>query len=51
MLPDYRLPESAIYAVMPERRLILPRVRALVDHLGRSFGENPPWERHLGSNR
>jgi len=47
VLPDYHLPESAIYAVMPERRMVLPRVRAFVDFLTQRFGEVPPWERYL----
>jgi DNA-binding transcriptional LysR family regulator len=49
VLPDYRLPESAIYAVMPQRRMILPRVRAFVDFLQRHFGGTPPWERYLAA--
>ncbi|MET0536128.1 MAG: LysR family transcriptional regulator [Steroidobacter sp.] len=47
VLPDYQLPESGIYAVMPERRMVLPRVRAFVDFLTQQLGETPPWERHL----
>jgi DNA-binding transcriptional LysR family regulator len=49
VLPDYQLPESAIYAVMPERRMVLPRVRAFVDFLAQQFGEVPPWERYLAA--
>jgi DNA-binding transcriptional LysR family regulator len=45
VLPEYRLPESAIYAVMPERRLMLPRVRAFIDFVVAQFGDVPPWER------
>jgi len=47
VLPDYQLPESGIHAVMPERRLVLPRVRALVDFLIEHLGGVPPWERYL----
>lgn len=47
VLPDYGLPESGIYAVMPQRRMILPRVRAFVDFLHRQLGGAPPWERYL----
>lgn len=47
VLPDYQLPESAIYAVMPERRLVMPRVRAFVDFLTQQLGDTPPWERSL----
>jgi DNA-binding transcriptional LysR family regulator len=49
VLPDYRLPESGIYAVMPERRMVLPRVRAFVESLTQHLGEVPPWERHLAA--
>jgi len=45
VLPDYSLPESAIWAVMPQRRLVPPRVRAFVDFLAEQLGEVPPWER------
>jgi DNA-binding transcriptional LysR family regulator len=49
VLPDYQLPESGIYAVMPERRFVLPRVRTFVEFLAQQFGEVPPWERHLSA--
>lgn len=49
VLPEYHLPESAIYAVMPQRRMVLPRVRAFVDFLGQQFGDTPPWERYLAA--
>jgi DNA-binding transcriptional LysR family regulator len=49
VLPDYQLPESGIYAVMPERRMVLPRVRAFVDLLTQYLGEVPPWERCLAA--
>jgi DNA-binding transcriptional LysR family regulator len=45
VLPDYRIPDSAIYAVMPQRRLMLPRVRAFIDFVVEKFGDVPPWER------
>lgn len=47
VLPEYELPESAIYAVMPPRRLVLPRVRAFIDDLIEYLGDVPPWERKL----
>ncbi len=47
VLPEYELPESAIYAVMPPRRLVLPRVRAFIDDLTEYLGDVPPWERKL----
>jgi molybdate transport repressor ModE-like protein len=46
VLPRYSLPESGIYAVMPQRRLVLPRARAFADFLAGRFGEPPVWERH-----
>lgn len=49
VLPDYHLPESGIYAVMPERRMVLPRVRAFVDLLTQHLGGVPPWERYLAA--
>lgn len=49
VLPDYHLPESGIYAVMPERRMVLPRVRAFVDMLTQHLGDVPPWERCLAA--
>jgi DNA-binding transcriptional LysR family regulator len=49
VLPEYQLPESAIYAVMPQRRMVMPRVRAFVDFLSQQFGETPPWERYLAA--
>jgi DNA-binding transcriptional LysR family regulator len=45
VLPDWRIPDSAIYAVMPQRRLMLPRVRAFIDFVVAKFGDVPPWER------
>lgn len=47
VLPDYELPESGIFAVMPPRRLMLPRVRVFVEFLSEHFGTTPPWERKL----
>ena len=37
----------AISAVMPQRRLVPPRVRAFTDFLIEQFGDDPPWERGL----
>ncbi|MDI5935678.1 LysR family transcriptional regulator [Halomonas kalidii] len=44
VLPDYALAASGIYAVMPHRRLMPPRVRAFVDFLVEQWGVRPPWE-------
>ncbi|TWI00935.1 LysR family transcriptional regulator [Luteimonas cucumeris] len=46
VLPEYPLADTGIHAVMPQRRLVPPRVRAFVDFLAENFSENPPWERH-----
>jgi DNA-binding transcriptional LysR family regulator len=45
VLPDHPLPDTGIYAVMPQRRLVPPRVRAFVDFLAQKLGGTPPWER------
>lgn len=49
VLPEYQLPDSGIYALMPQRRMILPRVRAFVEFLSQQFGRTPPWERYLAA--
>ena len=49
VLRDYELPESAIFAVMPPRRLVLPRVRVFIDFLAEHFGNTPPWEHKLNT--
>jgi DNA-binding transcriptional LysR family regulator len=51
VLPKYPIATTGIHAVMPQRRLVPPRVRAFVDFLAEHFGENPPWERHLKVRR
>ena len=45
VLPDYPLADTGIHAVMPQRRLVPPRVRAFVDFLAHKLGGVPPWER------
>ena len=47
VLPDHAIADSGIYAVMPQRRLVPPRVRAFTDFLAGRFGKDPPWERAL----
>ena len=47
VLPDYPLAPTAISAVMPQRRLVPPRVRAFTEFLIEEFGDAPPWERGL----
>ncbi len=51
VLPHYRLADSGIYALMPQRRLVPMRVRAFVDFLAEKFGETPPWERSAAKRR
>lgn len=46
VLPDCRLATTAISAVMPQRRLVPPRVGAFVDFMVAQFGD-APWERGL----
>lgn len=45
LLPDYPIADTGIHAVMPQRRLVPPRVRAFVDFLAQRLGDTPPWER------
>ncbi|QNP42004.1 LysR family transcriptional regulator [Lysobacter solisilvae (ex Woo and Kim 2020)] len=45
VLPGYPLADTGIHAVMPQRRLVPPRVRAFVDFLAQKLGGVPPWER------
>jgi len=47
VLPDHALPDTGIHALMPQRRLVPPRVRAFVDFVAEKFGNAPPWERAL----
>jgi molybdate transport repressor ModE-like protein len=42
VLPRYRPPDSGIYALMPQRRLVLPRARAFADFLAERFERAPP---------
>jgi molybdate transport repressor ModE-like protein len=51
VLPRYSLPESGIYAVMPQRRLVLPRARAFADFFAEKFGDPPIWERNARRGR
>lgn len=43
VLPEYRLAETGIHAVMPQRRLVPPRVRAFVTFLEERLAEHPVW--------
>lgn len=44
VLPDHPVPDTGIHAVMPQRRLVPPRVRAFVEFLAGKFGGTPPWD-------
>lgn len=43
VLPRFRSIELGIYAVYPTRKFVLPKVRALVDHLTRKLAD-APWQ-------
>ena len=47
VLPQFPLATTGVHAVMPQRRLVPPRVRAFVDFLASRFGNEPPWDRGL----
>lgn len=46
VLPRYSIADSGIYAVMPQRRLVPPRVRAFVEFLAGHLGKEP-WKKNL----
>ena len=46
VLPDYALPSSGIHAVIPQRKFVPPRVRAMMDYLRDSFAANPIFNSH-----
>lgn len=45
ILCKFRPQDLAVYAVYPERRNLMPKVRAFVDFLAATFGPEPPWEK------
>lgn len=49
VLPDFPIALNGIYAVMPQRRLVPPRVRAFVDFLADRWRDAPPGGFSLGS--
>lgn len=52
VLPEHPPPATAIHLLMPQRRLIPPRVRAFADFLAeRLGGDPPPWERRARRSR
>jgi DNA-binding transcriptional LysR family regulator len=45
VLCAFRPPEVSMYALYPERRNLMPKVRTFIDALADRFGTNPPpWE-------
>lgn len=44
VMPEYRIPETGIYAVYPHSRHLSAKVRSFVDFLLPRFGEQPPWD-------
>lgn len=44
ILTDYAGPPFGIYAVYPPNRHVSAKVRQLVDHLRRTWGDKPQWE-------
>lgn len=49
VLPNYALPEQALYAVFPERRHMPVKVRAFVDFLADRIGQEKPfWDVEAG---
>lgn len=47
VLESWEPATSTIYAVYPENRLMTMKVRAFVEHLARSFGRPPYWDRRI----
>ncbi|MEM9543938.1 MAG: LysR family transcriptional regulator [Cyanobacteria bacterium P01_E01_bin.42] len=46
VLPDFPLvTEASIWALYPSRRIVAPKVRAMIDFLLERFWPIPPWER------
>jgi DNA-binding transcriptional LysR family regulator len=44
VLCDFRPPELSVNVVYPERRNLMPKVRAFIDAFAAKFGPTPPWE-------
>jgi DNA-binding transcriptional LysR family regulator len=45
VLCNFKPQDLAVHAVYPERRNLMPKVRAFVDFLAATFGPTPPWEK------
>jgi DNA-binding transcriptional LysR family regulator len=44
VLTDYKAPETAVYAIYPERKY-LSKVRAFIEFFAQRFGPKPYWDR------
>ena len=44
LLPGYRAQELSIYAIYPERRHLLPKVKVFIDHMKAHLGDPPYWD-------
>jgi DNA-binding transcriptional LysR family regulator len=47
VLPEWSLPDSAIWAVYPSARFLPQKVRVLIDYLVAAFSGVPPWDSGL----
>ncbi len=47
LLADYRCPALTIYALYPQRRYLSPKVKAFVEFMAQSIGDQPAWDRLL----
>ena len=45
LLPEYTMPDRALYAVYPSSRFTSQRVRVFIDFLVAYFGKQPSWEK------
>ncbi|MFC3024609.1 LysR substrate-binding domain-containing protein [Vibrio zhugei] len=43
VMPDYQLPEAAVYAVYPERKYLPQKVRLFIDYLSEKFDPSQPY--------
>jgi len=47
VMPEYKIPESSLFAVYPPNRQSTGMVGLLVEHLREHFGPEPYWDRQL----
>ncbi len=50
LLPDWKTPELSLYAVYLSHRQLSARVRAFVDYLVATVGDEPEWEAQIPGN-